>query len=110
MVVWGENSAFEYGSKKINDTGFKLDNNWIKTYGVTHGTTANDWIDKELDKKSLTAYFGPSQKEMRNFNLSAVFFALAIPLMYIALYCFFNFIIIFLSSFNTSGRIAFKTL
>ena len=73
LVVWGENSAFEYGSKKKNDTGFKLDNNWIKTYGVTHGTSANDWIDKELDKKSLTAYFGPSQKEMRNFNLSAVF-------------------------------------
>ncbi len=73
LIVWGENSAFEYGSKKKNDIGHKLDESWINTYGVTNGTTAIDWVDNELDKKSLTAYFGPSKKEINRFNSRAIF-------------------------------------
>ena len=73
LIVWGENSAFEYGSKKENDTGYQLDGSWLKTYGVTHGTSAIDWVDEELDKKSLTAYFGPTKKELNEFNFKAIF-------------------------------------
>ena len=55
LVIWGENSAFEYGNKKDADNGFKLDKNWIRTYGVTHGTSARDWVGSNLSTKELSA-------------------------------------------------------
>ena len=47
LVVWGENSAFEYGGSDEERTGFKLDAQWLRTFGVTHGTTAVDWVSDE---------------------------------------------------------------
>ena len=43
LIVWGENSAFEYGADK-RYTGFKLDKTWLRNYGVAHGTDASNWI------------------------------------------------------------------
>ncbi len=58
--VWGENSAFEYGGEDEVRTGFKLDRAWLKSHGVTHGTTAKDWVGAGgLTAKDLTPYFGP---------------------------------------------------
>src|SRR5205085_5485740 len=48
LIVWGENSAFEYGGPEEERTGFRLDAAWLKRFGVTHGTTARDWISPEL--------------------------------------------------------------
>jgi len=73
LIVWGENSAFEYGSKDAETTGFTLDKKWFKQFGVTHGTTAADWISKDLNKKELTAYFGPDENELEQKEIKAVF-------------------------------------
>jgi N-acetyl sugar amidotransferase len=73
LILWGENSAFEYGAQDDAHIGFALDAEWLRTYGVTHGTTARDWIDDELDEKGLTAYFGPSPEEMERADVRAVF-------------------------------------
>lgn len=73
LVVWGENSAFEYGGDEEARQGFKLDENWLRTYGVTHGTTASDWISDDLTQKELTPYFGPDQEELERNGLLAVF-------------------------------------
>ena len=73
LIIWGENSAFEYGSKSVALTGFELDNNWFKQFGVTHGTTAADWISEELSKKKLTAYYGPSDDDLKGNNIKAIF-------------------------------------
>ncbi len=73
LIIWGENSAFEYGSTSGEDMGFELNQEWIKTYGVTNGTTAKDWIDNKLNKKDLAAYFGPSETELASINLKAIF-------------------------------------
>jgi N-acetyl sugar amidotransferase len=73
LVVWGENSAFEYGGTEDERHGFALDSHWLKKYGVTHGTTAEDWISSELTRKELTPYFGPSQEELERHNTLAVF-------------------------------------
>lgn len=73
LVVWGENSAFEYGSRDESLMGFRLDTEWLKTYGVTHGTTAADWVDDELNEKELAAYFGPSTDELEAANVRAIF-------------------------------------
>lgn len=73
LVVWGENSAFEYGTKGDEHTGFKLDDKWLKKFGVTHGTTAIDWVSEELTEKEMTPYFGPTYRELEDKGVLAVF-------------------------------------
>ncbi len=73
VVVWGENSAFEYGGTEEDAYGFKLDGKWLARYGVTHGTTARDWVSDTLTEKELTPYFGPTDSEMDQAGVVAVF-------------------------------------
>ncbi len=73
LIVWGENSAFEYGNAKDEHTGFRLDREWLRHYGVTHGTTAEDWIDEDLGKKELFPYFAPSEDELETKGINAIF-------------------------------------
>jgi N-acetyl sugar amidotransferase len=73
LIVWGENSAFEYGGADEESTGFKLDSAWLKRHGVTHGTTARDWISARLTERELTPYFGPSEAEFDAAGVLAVF-------------------------------------
>lgn len=73
LIVWGENSAFEYGATDEALTGFQLDSRWLRVYGVTHGTTAQEWISDKLTARELTPYFGPSDAELERANVRAVF-------------------------------------
>ena len=73
LVVWGENSAFEYGDSSDAHTGFRLTAEWIRTYGVTHGTSAIDWVSKDLSAKDLAAYFGPSDEDLEGNSMHAIF-------------------------------------
>ena len=52
LVIWGENSAFEYGGGEDDRYGFRLDSKWLKKYGVTQGTTAHDWLSESLRSES----------------------------------------------------------
>ncbi|MFQ5633043.1 MAG: N-acetyl sugar amidotransferase, partial [bacterium] len=40
---------------------------------VTHGTTARDWISDELNEKELTPYFGPTDDELKEKGVLAIF-------------------------------------
>lgn len=73
LIVWGENSAFEYGSTDEALTGFKLDRAWLNRHGVTHGTTAADWIDDSLTEKDMTPYFGPDDETLEANGVRAIF-------------------------------------
>jgi N-acetyl sugar amidotransferase len=73
LVVWGENSAFEYGDTSDDKMGFRLDKNWFKKFGVTHGTSAEDWVSDDLTKANLTPYFGPDLDELERQGVLAVF-------------------------------------
>lgn len=73
LIIWGENSAFEYGTDDEALTGFKLDSKWLKKFGVTNGTTAEDWISNDLTKKELTPYFAPSDYEIEKAGINAIF-------------------------------------
>ncbi len=79
LVVWGENSAFEYGTRDEALTGFKLTTDWLQEYGVTHGTTAEDWVGEDLPRKALTPYFGPDQAELSAKEINAVFLGYYFP-------------------------------
>ena len=73
LIIWGENSAFEYSGLGDESTGFKLNSEWLKNFGVTHGTTAKDWISDNLTLKELTPYFGPTPEELEKCGTLAVF-------------------------------------
>ncbi len=73
LVIWGENSAFEYGGTEQESTGFRLDRRWLRKYGVTHGTTARDWVSPDLTEKELTPYFGPTDEELEQAGTQAIF-------------------------------------
>jgi N-acetyl sugar amidotransferase len=73
LIVWGENSAFEYGGAAEECTGFKVDRTWLRKHGVTHGTTAQDWISDNLTRAELTPYFGPTEEELESAGITAVF-------------------------------------
>ena len=72
LVVWGENSAFEYGGTEEAQKGFRLDSAWLKKYGLTHGTSAAEWVG-EFTEKELSAYFGPTDAELEAAGVLAVF-------------------------------------
>lgn len=79
LVVWGENSAFEYGGGREVSKGFKMDEKWLKKYGVTHGTTAEDWVCDKLSRKELTPYFGPDKEELEKKGILAIFLGYYFP-------------------------------
>jgi N-acetyl sugar amidotransferase len=73
LVVWGENSAAEYVGAGPDADGYLLDSDWIRRYGATGGTTAADWVSGELTERDLAGYFGPSDDELRERGVRAVF-------------------------------------
>jgi N-acetyl sugar amidotransferase len=73
LIVWGENSAFEYGTDDEALTGFKIDSNWLKKFGVTNGTSAEDWISEDLTKKELTPYFSLNDNQIDEAGINAIF-------------------------------------
>ena len=56
LVIYGENSASEYGYDSLKDTGLYLDEEWVQKYGVNNDTTAEDWFDARLNSKNMIAY------------------------------------------------------
>lgn len=79
LVVWGENSAFEYGTVEESLTGFRLDRKWLRTYGVTHGTVAEDWVSPTLTRAEMTSYSGPGEEELAAAGTQAIFLGYYFP-------------------------------
>jgi len=73
LVVWGENSAFEYGGPEQERTGFRMDAAWLRRYGAMHGTTACDWLAEGFSEKELSAYYAPDDAELEAAGVLAVF-------------------------------------
>lgn len=73
LIVWGENSAAEYGSPDGKDSGADLDSRWLRRYGVSGGTSARDWISEHLKEKDLIPYFGPDPRTLKKAKLRSVF-------------------------------------
>ena len=61
LVIYGENSAIEYGGNNKYHT-FDLTNDWKLNFGVNSGTTSDDWIDSNLSKLDLKPYSLPDFK------------------------------------------------
>lgn len=73
LVIYGENSSFEYGGSDEATKGFEMTPAWLKKFGVTDGTTARDWICDDLTEKDLTPYIGPSEEKLKEAGIKAIF-------------------------------------
>ncbi len=73
LIIWGENSAFEYGGNDNTLKGFDLTREWLKKYGVTNGTVSSDWIDNDLTEIDLRPYYWPSDKAQEDAGVQAIF-------------------------------------
>ncbi len=69
LIIWGENSAFEYGYKKKKDIRSDLNNSWLKSYGVTNNTNYQDLISYGLKKKDIFFYTNPKN----NYKVKQIF-------------------------------------
>ncbi|MBT5949712.1 MAG: N-acetyl sugar amidotransferase [Betaproteobacteria bacterium] len=73
LILWGENSAFEYGGDDNSLKGVALTKEWLKKYGVTNGTVAEDWVDKDLTISQLEPYRWPGGERHDKSAVKAVF-------------------------------------
>ena len=73
LIIWGENSAFEYGGEEEVLKGFSLTHQWLKKYGVTNGTISSDWYDDNLNPKNMAVYHWPKDIELQAKNISTIF-------------------------------------
>jgi N-acetyl sugar amidotransferase len=80
LILWGENSAYEYGGDETEKLkGFQLTPEWFQRYGVTHGTRAEDWVSPGLTQEELTPYLFPSPLELKRHSVRAVFLGQYFP-------------------------------
>ncbi|KJE37156.1 hypothetical protein UF64_00260 [Thalassospira sp. HJ] len=73
LILWGENSAVEYGGDDEKLKGMEITRSWLMQYGVTHGTTAQDWVGNDISMSELAPYHWPEEAELRAKNVRAVF-------------------------------------
>lgn len=73
LVLWGENSAMEYGADNSNTLGVEMNREWLLAHGVTNGTVAEDWIDSDLTAKDMSPYLWVSDSELQEKNIKAAF-------------------------------------
>jgi N-acetyl sugar amidotransferase len=78
LVVWGENSAFEYGGDEDERLGFRLDAAWLRKFGVTQGTGVRDWLDC-FTEKDLAPYVMPTDEALDRKDILAVFLGYYFP-------------------------------
>jgi len=73
LIIYGENSAFEYGGNDNSTMGYELNEAWFQKYGVTHGTTLNDWVKEGFSIKDLSGYTRPSPEDLQKTNTRCIF-------------------------------------
>jgi len=73
LVIYGENSAVEYGGANKNDDTSRLNQEWVDIYGVTQGTSINDWVDDELQIRDLLSYAPPRESELSYSGIKSIF-------------------------------------
>lgn len=79
LVVYGENSAAEYGGDLDNAFKDTLDQAWVDRYGVTNGTTADDWVGDDLSAREVAAYRPPDEEQLLSSGVRAIFLGQFLP-------------------------------
>ncbi len=79
LVVWGESPHMEYGGPEKDRDRDRLDMGWFNRHGILQGTSAADWVGRDLTRKGLEPYFLPSGKEFSEKKIESIFLGFYIP-------------------------------
>ena len=69
LIIWGENSAVEYGYKKKKHINSDLNDDWVKSYGVTNNVSYKELISYGFKKNDLFFYTTPKE----NYKVRQIF-------------------------------------
>ncbi len=72
LIIWGENSQFEYGGPAAGRKNNYLDRNWLEQYQML-GCRVSDMYEEGVDRKELLAFEYPSDKELKEAKVTGLF-------------------------------------
>ena len=73
LIIYGENSAIEYGDKTKCDDPSNLTSKWLQNYGATNNTNADFWEKLGFSSQDLQPYKSPSFEELSTSNIKPIF-------------------------------------
>ena len=73
LILWGENSAYEYGGPK-KYKGAIMNNKWRKKFGVNEGKGIKYWVSKNINIKDLINYNIPSFSNLKKNKIFETWF------------------------------------
>lgn len=79
LVLWGESPHMEYGGTADERRRNMLDLHWLKTHGILHGTSAEDWLGGDLSPQDLAAYRLPAEATFASSGVHSVFMGYFFP-------------------------------
>ena len=73
LIVYGENSAKEYGGNKKDSNKKKVDYDWLSKFGCTNDTEIDYWYSKKLKEKDLTLFKRPPENILKKNKITPIF-------------------------------------
>ncbi len=64
VVVWGEDSVFEYGGRNAADPTRPIDEDWLSQFNYAGRADGSDWVNEVVDSKSTSALAPVSDSEI----------------------------------------------
>ncbi|HLF18623.1 MAG TPA: N-acetyl sugar amidotransferase [Candidatus Omnitrophota bacterium] len=78
LVIWGENSQFEYGGPAAKRENNYLDRNWLEQFQM-YGYRISDLYEEGFDRKDLITFEYPSDKELKEVGVTGLFLGYYLP-------------------------------
>jgi len=72
LLIWGENSQFEYGGPASKRENNYLDRNWLEQFQML-GYRITDLYNEGFEKKDLLTFEYPSDEELRGVGVTGLF-------------------------------------
>ncbi len=72
LLIWGENSQFEYGGPATKKDNNFLDRNWLEQFQML-GYRINDVVNDGIDLKDIKTFHYPSDEEIHSVGITGLF-------------------------------------
>lgn len=72
LIIWGENSQFEYGGPASKRENNYLDRNWLEQFQML-GCRISDLYHEGIDRKDLITFEYPSNEELKSVGVTGLF-------------------------------------
>lgn len=72
LIIWGENSQFEYGGPASRREDNYLDRNWLEQFQM-YGYRISDLYEEGFDRKDLLVFEYPSDEELKQGGVTGLY-------------------------------------